>query len=390
VAEDAGPSTGSSGCSYARAVNELLLGGLFAEVAGDEGPTPLALRVPWSGNGWLAWNHFRTLCDHHPRLSVALEIGGKRGIGTEREMARWLGEPVRFVILSGKAWTPNTHGYPVLPKRPKALLSGLFRHKVHVILDVSDVGCRSVAKATPQDGDQTAMEAEVAVPGGDAAGHAAGAVVAAAAAAGSEDTVAPRLNYVARLFQTLPPLTAAERFCHSHLDTLQAPLQPLQDNLETETYETFEQDPVKYAQYEAAVLEFLRDRKAAMGAVSTTIMVLGAGRGPLVKASLRAAATAAVEVAIWAVEKNPNAVHTLRHRRRSEEGWERVEIVAQDMRTWQAPRLADCVVSELLGSFGRFWKLLEASGRFFLVPQPKGLLGCATKKSFLVAPPRRS
>ena len=31
----------------------------------------------------------------------------------------------------------------------------------------------------------------------------------------------------------------------------QAPLQPLQDNLESQTYEVFEKDPVKYAQYEA-------------------------------------------------------------------------------------------------------------------------------------------
>lgn len=33
-------------------------------------------------------------------------------------------------------------------------------------------------------------------------------------------------------------------------DYLQAPLQPLADNLENTTYETFEKDPVKYQQYE--------------------------------------------------------------------------------------------------------------------------------------------
>ena len=33
----------------------------------------------------------------------------------------------------------------------------------------------------------------------------------------------------------------------------QVPLQPLQDNLESATYETFEKDPVKYAQYEKAL-----------------------------------------------------------------------------------------------------------------------------------------
>jgi protein arginine N-methyltransferase 5 len=39
-------------------------------------------------------------------------------------------------------------------------------------------------------------------------------------------------------------------------------------------------------------------------------MVVGAGRGPLVSASLRASARAQVPVRIYAVEKNPNAVIT--------------------------------------------------------------------------------
>mgnify|MGYP001985563324 CR=1 FL=1 len=39
----------------------------------------------------------------------------------------------------------------------------------------------------------------------------------------------------------------------SYLDHLQSPLQPLGDNLEFQTYETFEKDPVKYARYEDAV-----------------------------------------------------------------------------------------------------------------------------------------
>ena len=66
-------------------------------------------------------------------------------------------------------------------------------------------------------------------------------------------------------------------------DYLQAPLQPLADNLEANTYETFERDPVKYARYEEAVKKFLGDRTSAV------VVVAGAGRGPLVAAVLRAA-----------------------------------------------------------------------------------------------------
>ncbi len=40
------------------------------------------------------------------------------------------------------------------------------------------------------------------------------------------------------------------------------------------------------------------------------LMVLGAGRGPLVNASLRAARQADRKLKVYAVEKNPNAVIT--------------------------------------------------------------------------------
>jgi len=81
-------------------------------------------------------------------------------------------------------------------------------------------------------------------------------------------------------------------------------------------------------------------------------MVVGAGRGPLVRASLSAAGRAGVRVRVWAVEKNRNAVVTLRHLI-SAEGWgDRVELVHTDMRRWDTDARADVMVSELLGSFG--------------------------------------
>mgnify|MGYP003310089562 FL=1 len=129
-------------------------------------------------------------------------------------------------------------------------------------------------------------------------------------------------------------------------DYLQAPLQPLADNLEANTYETFERDPVKYARYEEAVKKFLGDRTSAV------VVVAGAGRGPLVAAVLRAASTTC-NVKVHAVEKNANAIVTLRHRASTEDAWRgRVEVHQSDMRRWAPPCPVDCVVSELLGSFG--------------------------------------
>ncbi len=47
-----------------------------------------------------------------------------------------------------------------------------------------------------------------------------------------------------------------ENFAQGYQDFLQAPLQPLMDNLPSVTYQTFEQDPVKYAQYEEVYHQF--------------------------------------------------------------------------------------------------------------------------------------
>jgi protein arginine N-methyltransferase 5 len=120
------------------------------------------------------------------------------------------------------------------------------------------------------------------------------------------------------------------------------------DNLESATYETFEKDPVKYKQYQEAVRQALAASEAEKTSV---VMVVGAGRGPLVQASLNAAQEAGRRVRVYAVEKNPNAVITLRNRNRTE--WDgAVTIVASDMRDWRASEQADILVSELLGSFG--------------------------------------
>ncbi|EPS73385.1 hypothetical protein M569_01367, partial [Genlisea aurea] len=137
-------------------------------------------------------------------------------------------------------------------------------------------------------------------------------------------------------------------------DFLQAPLQPLMDNLEAQTYETFEKDTVKYIQYQRAVAKALVDRVPDENAstLTTVLMVVGAGRGPLVRASIQAAEETERKLRIYAVEKNPNAVITL-HSLVKLEGWEKiVTVVSCDMRSWDATEKADILVSELLGSFG--------------------------------------
>eukprot|EP00931_Biecheleriopsis_adriatica_P047067 TRINITY_DN27105_c0_g1_i1.p1 TRINITY_DN27105_c0_g1~~TRINITY_DN27105_c0_g1_i1.p1 ORF type:complete len:612 (+),score=103.58 TRINITY_DN27105_c0_g1_i1:109-1944(+) len=272
--------------------------------------TQIMVRVPLlreeSGcqvDGWQAWNRLRLLCELNPRLQVSLELTADLP-ESDQELFRWLAEPVRSVFVPSDIFLTNKQGFPVLSKRHKNFMMQLFRNKVQVVLQGLGEG---------PDGEKY-------------------------------------LHYVARLFQSRAAPTPQEQFEQPYHDYLQAPLQPLQDNLESQTYETFEKDPVKYVNYEEAVCRCFQDKKAA-GKKKFAAIVVGAGRGPLVVAVRSAAVRAGVDVTVWAVEKNPNAVVTLRHRAILED-WQNVEVVSQDMRFWDAPQKADVIVSELLGSFG--------------------------------------
>lgn len=81
-------------------------------------------------------------------------------------------------------------------------------------------------------------------------------------------------------------------------------------------------------------------------------MVVGGGRGPLVRATLNAASNTQKKVKVYVIEKNPNAIITLSAL--IDEVWKGrdVELISMDMRVFNPPEKADILVSELLGSFG--------------------------------------
>lgn len=110
-------------------------------------------------------------------------------------------------------------------------------------------------------------------------------------------------------------------------------------------YDVFEKDEVKYVQYQNAIQAALQDLPKS---VVPVIMVVGAGRGPLVQATLNAAHMAMRNIKLYAVEKNPYAINTLEHRVKHE--WKNmVTLIHEDMRTYEPPEKADILVSELLG-----------------------------------------
>lgn len=114
------------------------------------------------------------------------------------------------------------------------------------------------------------------------------------------------------------------------------------DNLQSVTYQTFEQDPVKYRHYEevdivtivvgisltmrpckgnlsssgrvawwrACVSSALSRSDYMLNDVLSTFCIAGAGRGPLISRCLTAIERVQRDAIIYAVEKNPNAFVT--------------------------------------------------------------------------------
>uniref|UniRef100_A0AAR2K2G9 Protein arginine N-methyltransferase 5 n=2 Tax=Pygocentrus nattereri TaxID=42514 RepID=A0AAR2K2G9_PYGNA len=217
--------------------------------------------------GW--WHSFRTLCDYNKRICLAIEIGAD--IPSDTVIDKWLGEPIKAAILPTSIFLTNKKGFPVLSKAHQRIIFRLFK-----------------------------LEAQFIFTGTNR--H-------------SEKDFRSYLQYLEYLNQNRPAPNAYELFAKGYEDYLQSPLQPLMDNLESQTYEVFEKDPIKYSQYQQII--YIADRK----------------------------------LRVYAVEKNPNAVITLENWKFEEWG-DQVTVVSCDMRDWAAPEKADIIVSELLGSFG--------------------------------------
>ncbi|CDU24585.1 related to protein arginine N-methyltransferase [Sporisorium scitamineum] len=259
---------------------------------------------------WETWEQIRQLCSYNTRLLVALDLGSP--LPAPSILSRWMAEPVSMLWVPSASYLANAKGFPVLSKASQAFFRSMFRKNPTIVL--------SGVQSPPLT-------------------HSRGGPLA-------------YLQYVRHLEKATPPDGAVDSFARGYTDWLQAPLQPLMDNLEGTTYEVFERDPVKYALYEEAVCKALLDRPLTS---STLIWVCGAGRGPLVDRCLNAADRAGRTVRLVALEKNPNALVTLQERQALEWG-DQVKVQYGDMRRHPVPssmaERPDIVVSELLGSFG--------------------------------------
>lgn len=162
---------------------------------------------------WDQWNEFRSYLAYDKRVGVALELNGD--IPDGETMRRWLGEPIRAIVIPTSIFATNSSGYPVLSKHCQAFIR----------LAIQRTSCRLVLK------------------GHVLTGH----------------NYLAYCQYLEHLKQKPFSGDNVYKFAKGYEDVLQYPLQPLKDNLESSTYEVFEKDPVKYSRYQDAIVLALQD-----------------------------------------------------------------------------------------------------------------------------------
>ncbi|KAI9732378.1 MAG: Protein arginine N-methyltransferase 5 [Cirrosporium novae-zelandiae] len=286
---------------------------------------------------WDSWNVIRTMCKYNARLFVALSL--PRHLPPMPIQSRWYSEPLRFLSLTTRDFQKNKKGYPVLSPSHQSLITRYMRLRSPPWVLLCDVGPIPLLNPQAIPISNSAVSSTILEPNTTVNPTPSEASHSAHTKKMKDPT--PHLTYIRHLQKIQPPRDPLEKFAAGFQDYLQAPLQPLTDNLESITYEVFEKDPIKYDWYEHAIARALQDwielgKHASSPDGKIVVAVVGAGRGPLVTRALKASQSVGVAIELWAVEKNPNAFVLLQ--RHNEQDWNhRVNLVKSDMRSWKGP-----------------------------------------------------
>jgi protein arginine N-methyltransferase 5 len=81
---------------------------------------------------WEWWNNFRTACEFHANLGVALEITAD--LPSQSVLDRWIGEPIKAAIIPTSTFITNAKGYPVLSQAHQKFVKKLFYYNVQLLV----------------------------------------------------------------------------------------------------------------------------------------------------------------------------------------------------------------------------------------------------------------
>jgi protein arginine N-methyltransferase 5 len=182
-------------------------------------------------NPWLYWHQLHKASDYSQHIEIALVLTSDLP-SNEAEIFRWIGEPIGFLLIEHSIFVSNRQNYPVFAKKLQDITKLLWQYT------------RAILVIEPFHFDDIRTEAYT--------------------------------DYIKYILNSIK-----YEIHDGEIDILRYPLQPLYDNLDTGTYETFEKDPAKYILYQRAIEAALIDKvpQSELDTKVIVVMVVGAGRG---------------------------------------------------------------------------------------------------------------
>lgn len=293
---------------------------------------------------WLNWDAIRTTCSYNARLKVALQFTNE--CFPIKALGRWLREPISALTIQLSIFEMNVHSQPILPHNHLINLLAIISFKLMELPNVIlvDGGGRTVGKCNLK---------------------------------------SPFISYTQNVMLQYKKISIPPLYSHtihslkkgdvpsrllSSTYMLQAPLEPLVEKLDNETYKVFEQDDTKYHKYYEAMLERIDDISEEYGGLQNGVglfmpihvLFVGPGRGPLIDKFFQA--LDALDISsnyfhLTAIERNSTVINYL-HEKNRDSWYGMVNIKHMDVRAYtkQFRRGEDfpvqMVISELMGSFG--------------------------------------
>lgn len=96
--------------------------------------TPVTSRMSDSlTDPWNWWDTFRTNLNYDKRVGLVLQVTKEEL--DERKLKRWLGEPVKALVVDTGLFLTNKKGYPVLPRALQSLIREFVHLDVQVIIE---------------------------------------------------------------------------------------------------------------------------------------------------------------------------------------------------------------------------------------------------------------
>jgi protein arginine N-methyltransferase 5 len=81
---------------------------------------------------WHWWNNFRCTANFEKKLSLALELTAD--LPDAEDIERWLGEPIKCLVIPTHLFMTNKKGFPVLPKAHQVAIRQFLRQKTQILI----------------------------------------------------------------------------------------------------------------------------------------------------------------------------------------------------------------------------------------------------------------